>query len=77
MLKTSNNIYIAYTYLEGSTIAELLEEGGPKALTFTQSSSALILEESIAKQLCLVLSEMQKSAIAHLNITPDNIVVSP
>jgi serine/threonine protein kinase len=33
-------------------------------------------EETIAKQLCLVLSEQQKSDIAHLNITPENIIVN-
>ena len=40
MLKTSSNLYIAYSYLEGNTLEEVLQLG-PKAMTFAQSNFCL------------------------------------
>ncbi len=46
MLKTSNNIYLAFTYLEGSTLAELIE-AGPKSLTLTQSTTRYMQRKAL------------------------------
>jgi serine/threonine protein kinase len=50
MLKTSNNIYLAFTYLEGSTLQEILEEGS-KALTFLQSNKG-VRQRKVSQSSC-------------------------